>query len=83
MNPDQIAPMGAVRLLPWEQSDLGPYCLQYRLQVREKGRKKVLPGYKRVSVSTRHAIYTDDYLKLICVLSLILMVDVCMKSNNT
>ena len=23
MNPDQTA--------PWEQSDLGPYCLQYRL----------------------------------------------------
>ena len=24
MNPDQTA--------PWEQSDLGPYCLQYRLR---------------------------------------------------
>ena len=24
MKPDQTAP-------PWEQSDLGPYCLQYRL----------------------------------------------------
>ena len=24
MNPDQTAPL-------WEQSDLGPYCLQYRL----------------------------------------------------
>ena len=37
MNPDQTA--------PWEQSDLGPYCLQYRLQKREQ-MTKVLTGGK-------------------------------------
>ena len=30
MNPDHRVPKGAVRA-PREQSDLGPYCLQYRL----------------------------------------------------
>ena len=29
---------GLIRLLPWEQSDLGPYCLQYRLAMRADGK---------------------------------------------
>ena len=42
MNPDQTAPS-------WEQSDLGPYCLQYRLPknvkpTRELWTKVVIGG---------------------------------------
>ena len=43
MNPDQIA--------LWEQSDLGPYCLQYRLpkNIRRRWEKttKVVTGEKK------------------------------------
>ena len=31
MDPDQTAPL-------WEQSDLGPYCLQYKLECKEDER---------------------------------------------
>ena len=34
MNPDQTAPK--------EQSDLGPYCLQYRLPINRKESKQQL-----------------------------------------
>ena len=42
MNPDQTA--------PWEQSDLGPYCLQYRLPKnisRCESRRQVMTGREK------------------------------------
>ena len=35
-----------IRMFPWEQSDLGPYCLQYRLSktMSRQGAKVVTSG---------------------------------------
>ena len=46
MNPDQTAP------LLREQSDLDPYCLQYRLPYRGKSRisRKVVHRYKGMGI---------------------------------
>ena len=52
MNPDQTA--------PWEQSDLGPYCLQYGLS-KNISRRQNLLGVTRtmaVTMSPRTVIIT-------------------------
>ena len=43
MDPDQTAPL-------WEQSDLGPYCLQYKLEHKQMNEQmtKVRTGRNRV-----------------------------------
>ena len=48
MDPDQTAPK-------WEQSDLGPYCLQYRL-----------PKYTSIQVSRQQSYnWREKSLKII------------------
>ena len=44
---------GSKHYEPWEQSDPGPYCLQYRLPMREQSTNFVT-GRKRVNQFNRH-----------------------------
>ena len=46
-----------IRLLPWEQSYLGPYCLQYRLLTRGADNKSWLVGWG-LSIISIHNLYT-------------------------
>ena len=54
-----------IRLLPWEQSDLGPYCLQYRLSKnisrREQQTTKVVTGGLRVNKKGKLSTYSSDF----------------------
>ena len=51
MKPGQSAPFH------WEQSGLGPYCLQYRSQKTREQTTKGMTGEKAVNVAHQYTVY--------------------------